>query len=257
MLFPLETIGQLQIFFWVLIRVSVLVFLLPLFGAKGVPNLWKAGLSFVLALIMAPVVPVPEAFPETTVAVVLGVLKEGLMGLILVIGLRMMFAALQFAGQMMSFQMGFSMARAVDPMTGIQSTALSQVLYIFLVLIFFISDGHHLMIRGLAASFQMVPPNGIVFSPTLGTKLIALSGEMFVVALQIAAPIMIALFLSNLALGIVARTVPQVNILMIGFPLNIGIGLALFGILLRNLSPFLVSLTRRMGEIMMQMLHLM
>ncbi len=84
-----------------------------------------------------------------------------------------------------------------------------------------------------------------------------ITAHMFVLGLKIAAPIMIALFLSNLCLGIVARTVPQVNILMIGFPINIGIGLVLFGLLLRNLSPFLTDLTRDTAEVMMRLIRLM
>jgi flagellar biosynthetic protein FliR len=80
---------------------------------------------------------------------------------------------------------------------------------------------------------------------------------MFLVGLKIAAPIMIALFLSNLCLGIVARTVPQVNILMIGFPLNIGIGLVFFGLILRSMTPLIRELTGAMGELLMTMLRVM
>ena len=255
--FPIETFEQMQGFFWVFVRVSVLVFLLPLFGARNFPTLWKAGLSFVLAVLLTPVVPPPQALPQSAPGILLGIAAEVVMGLIIVFGVRVLFASVQLDGQMMSFQMGFSMARANDPNTGVQSTALSQFLYIFTVLLFFAIDGHHLMIRGIAASFQMVPPNGISFDPSLAEAVIRITAYMFVVGLKIAAPIMIALFLSNLCLGIVARTVPQVNILMIGFPINIAIGLILFGILLTNLAPFLTGLTREMATAMIRMLRLM
>lgn len=255
--FPLETIEQLQGFFWVLIRVSVLIFLMPLFGARNVPVLWKAGLSFVLAVLLTPAVPVPEALPETLPELILGIASEALMGLIAVFGVRILFASVQLAGQMMSFQMGFSMARAIDPNTGVQSTALSQFLYLFTVLLFFAIDGHHLMIQAIADSFHLVPPNGASFPPSLADAVIELTGHMFLVGLKIAAPMMIALFLSNLCLGIVARTVPQVNILMIGFPINIGIGLMLFGLVLSNLSPFLTDLTRDMAAAMMRLFRVM
>ena len=255
--FPLETLEQFQGFFWVLIRVSVLIFLMPLFGARNVPVLWKAGLSFVLAVLLTPVVPVPETLPATPPELILGIASEVLMGLIAVFGVLILFASVQLAGQMMSFQMGFSMARAIDPNTGAQSTALSQFLYLFTVLLFFAIDGHHLMIQAIAASFRLVPPGGASFPPSLSEAVVGLSGHMFVIGLKIAAPIMIALFLSNLCLGIVARTVPQVNILMIGFPINIGIGLVLFGLLLSNLSPFLIDLTRDMATAMVRLFRIM
>lgn len=255
--FDLESIQQLQGFFWVLVRVSVLVFLLPLFGARNIPALWKAGFSFVLALVLTPVVPAPEQLPQTLPQLVLGITAEILMGIIAVFGVRVLFASVQLAGQMMSFQMGFSMARAIDPNTGAQSTALSQFLYLFTVLLFFALDGHHLMIRAIAASFHLVPPNTLTFDPALSEALLLLSARMFLIGLKIAAPIMVALFLSNLCLGIVARTVPQVNILMIGFPINIIIGLTLFGILLTNLSPFLADLTRETAAAMIRLLRLM
>ncbi len=255
--FPIDTLEQMQGFFWVFVRISVLVFLLPLFGARNVPTLWKAGFSFVLAVLLTPLVPPPQALPQSPPAILLGIAAELLMGLIMVFGVLVLFASVQLAGQMMSFQMGFAMARAIDPNTGVQSTALSQFLYLFTVLLFFAIDGHHLMIRGIAASFQMVPPNGISFGPSIADALIHITAHMFVVGLKIAAPIMIALFLSNLCLGIVARTVPQVNILMIGFPINIAIGLTLFGIILSNLAPFLTGVTREAATIMVRMLRLM
>lgn len=257
MAFPLESMDQMQGFFWVLVRVSVIFFLLPLFGARGIPILWKAGFSMLIALVLTPVVPLPEIFPETVPEVVLGAISEATMGLILAFGVRMLLASVQLAGQFMSFQMGFSMARAVDPTTGTQSTSLSQFLYIFTLLVFFSIDGHHVFVRALATSFYIVPPNGFSLNPSLSYLLIKTSSQMFLIALKIAAPMMIALFLSNLCLGIVARTVPQVNILMIGFPVNICLGLIFFGLILANLSPFLIDLIKLMDEVLKKMVHMM
>ena len=255
--FPLESLEQMQGFFWVFMRVSIIFFLLPLFGARGIPAMWKIGLSLIVAIILTPVVPLPRTFPETAPEVLLGIFSEAIMGLILVFGVKMLFASVQLAGQFMAFQMGFAMARAMDPVTGTQSTALSQFLYLFTVLIFFTIDGHHLFIRALASSFYAVPPNSFSLNPSLLHVLIKTSSQMFLIALKIAAPIMIALFLSNLCLGIVARTVPQVNILMIGFPVNICLGLILFGLILTNLHPFIRDLTKMMGEVLFRMIQLM
>jgi flagellar biosynthetic protein FliR len=255
--FPIETIEQMLSFFWVFIRISVLIFMMPLFGARGIPAVWKAGLSFVLAIMLTPVVPPPATFPQSLPEILIALVSEILLGIIAAFGVRVLFASTQLAGQMMSFQMGFSMARAIDPNTGVQSTALSQFLYLFTVLLFFAIDGHHFIIRAIASSFHEIPPNGLSFHPSISTAIVKISAHMFLVGLKIAAPIMIALFLSNLSLGIVARTVPQVNILMIGFPINIGIGLMLFGLIMSNISPFIIDLTRDIGNIMMRLFKLM
>ena len=157
----------------------------------------------------------------------------------------------------MSFQMGFAMARAMDPQTGISSTILTQFLYMITILIFFSINGHHIFIKALANSFQVIPPNGICLNPSISDVFIALSGYIFLMGLKIAAPIMVALFLSNLGLGIVARTVPQVNILMVGFPINICIGLALFSLLLLDLPPVVTDLIKTMGEVFIKLISLM
>lgn len=251
MVFPLESIQQVQGFFWVFVRIATLFFLLPFFGAKNIPIMWKAGISLIMALILFPVVPPPPAFPRTVPALLMGVASEVLLGFVLAIGVKMLFAAVELAGQFMGFEMGFNMASAMDPETGGQSTVMSRFLYLFTVLIFFSVNGHHMFIRALAASFYKVPPDSFhLTTPAVGA-LVKVSGDMFLLALKIAAPILIALFLSNLCLGIVARTVPQVNILMIGFPLNIFLGMILFSLVLMNLSPFLMDLFRRMGELLM------
>lgn len=254
--FPLESFEQIQGFFWVLVRVGILSFFLPFFGARGVPALWKVGLSVLLAVVLTPVVPLPREFPRSDLEIALGVLSEAVLGLVLSFGVKVLLASIQLAGQFMSFQMGFSMARAIDPQTGVQSTSLSQFLYLFAVLMFFAIDGHHLFIRALTASFTFVPPGGLTLEGPLADALIQVSGRMFLIALKIAAPVMIALFLSNLCLGIVARTVPQVNILMVGFPLNIGLGLIFFGLVLRSLPPLLLYMSREMGAVLLHLMQL-
>lgn len=255
--FPMESFVQLQGFFWILIRVSVMFFLIPLFGASGVPTLWKVGLSMVIAVVLTPVVPTPSILPETVPEIIIGVASEAVMGLILAMAIRMFLAAVQMAGQFMSFQMGFAMARAMDPQTGSQSTVLTQFLYLFTILIFFSINGHHLFIKALTSSFYIVPPNSLSFNSIISKELIKISGDMFMVGVKIAAPILVALFLSNLCLGIVARTVPQINILMVGFPINLCIGLILFSFILLNFFPLLTDLTTRMGEALSRLIQLM
>ncbi len=255
--FPMETFDQLQGFFWILTRVSVLFFLLPLFGARGIPSLWKAGLSMVIAIVLTPVVPPPTVFPETAPEIIIGIASEVVMGLILTTAIAMFFAIVQMAGQFMSFQTGFAMAQAMDPQTGAQNNVLTQFLYLFTVLIFFSINGHHLFIRAMASSFYIVPPNSLTFNPAISKELIDISAKMFMLGVRIAAPILVALFLSNLCLGIIAKTVPQMNILMVGFPVNLSIGLIIFSFLLLNFQPFMVNMAEMIGEALERLIRLM
>jgi flagellar biosynthetic protein FliR len=255
--FPLETLEHLQGFFWIFIRVGMLIFLLPFFGARGIPVLWKIGASIILTGVLTPVVSTPDFLPEDPVSVGLCIASEAMLGFSMALGVKILLSAVQLAGQFLGFQMGFNMASVLDPQTGVQSSVISQFLYLLTVLFFFSVDGHHLFIRGVVASFNAVPPNRFQVSPNLCAVLVKASGTMFLIALKLASPVMIALFLSNLCLGIVARTVPQVNILMIGFPLNIGLGLIIFGVTLTVLSPFLADVVKRIGELLFRVPQLM
>ena len=254
---PIESYEQLQLFFWVLVRVSMLFFLFPIFGAKGIPPLWKAGASMVLAILLTPLIPLPRALPQTVFEIVTGLVTEAMLALFLAFIVRLFLTSVQMAGHFISFQMGLAMANTVDPETGAQNTVLSQFLYLLVVLFFLAINGHHLMIQALVQSFQVVPPAGFALKPIFAEILIKVSSDMFVIAIKMAAPIMIALFLSNLCLGIVARTVPQLNILMVGFPLNIGMGLILFGLVISNLSPFMTDIMRKIGQTLIGMIRYM
>ena len=253
---PIFSAAHFQTFLWVLIRVSVIAFMLPFFGARGLPSLWKTGFAMVLTLAMLPAVP-QARLPETTIGFFLVVISEVLIGFSLALGVKFLLASVQLAGQFLGFQMGFNMASVMDPQTGGQSSVMSQFLYLTTVLVFFSVNGHHAFIRAIAYSFKVIPPGGFSGSAALFTNIAKVSSEMFVIALKISAPILIALFLSNLGLGIVARTVPQVNILLVGFPINIALGLILLGIMMNGLSPFLVALVRRMAEVLIGSIQLM
>ena len=199
-----------------------------------------------MAIIMTPLIKVKIPLPENTLGFVLATGSEFLFGFIIALTAKFFLASVQLAGQFLGFQMGFNMASVMDPQTGGQSSVVSQFLYLITVLIFFSINGHYAFIKAVAHSFETVYPGTFMLKGPIVIGLMKLSSEMFIIALKLAAPIMIALFLSNLALGIVARTVPQVNILMVGFPINISLGLILFGLTINNLAPFLVGLIKAM-----------
>jgi flagellar biosynthesis protein FliR len=257
MTFPLESLEQMQAFFWILMRVSIIIFMLPLFGAKGVPVIWKAGLSILLSIILMPTVHPVAAYPETAIEIIIGLVREVVLGFILSLTVRMFITSVQMAGHFMSFSMGLSMARAMDPQAEVQDSVVTQFLYLLTILMFFAVDGHHIFIRAIASSFKTIPINGIMFDSSIPGIIVKLSGDMFLIGIKLAAPILLALFLSNLCLGIIARTVPQVNILMVGLPINLCIGLIFLMMTLGNMSPFLMDLFKKMGQALAGLIRLM
>lgn len=212
-------------FLLTLMRISVILFLLPFFGANLLPNAIKGALCFVMALALYPFLSFPAtAMPANPWMLILMFLGEVLMGLLLNILVMLLFSAVQCAGAVMGFSMGFTLMNSTDPMTGASESGLGHLMSQVTTMLFLSLNGHLILIAGLAESFKLVPPGGLLINAALGEHLIAFSSQMFVMALKIAAPIMASIFLVDLALALVARAAPQMNVLFIGFPLKIGVG---------------------------------
>jgi flagellar biosynthetic protein FliR len=151
-------------------------------------------------------------------------LGEVIMGLLLNILVSFLFAAVQSAGAVMGFSMGFTLMNSIDPMTGASESGLGHLMNQVTTMLFLSLNGHLILIGALAQSFELVPPGGLLISAALGEHIVAFSGQILVMAVKIAAPIMASIFLVDLALALVARAAPQMNVLFIGFPLKVGVG---------------------------------
>ena len=184
------------------------------------------------------------AAPTVTgpVALALGLFREIILGAAIGLAVKIFFAAAQLAGQTVGYQMGMAIANVMDPATSAQVPILAQFNNLIAVLIFLVINAHHWFIRALAESFNRIPLGGFDFSPAVFEHLIRLSSTMFLVAVKIGAPVIVALLLTSVALGLVARTVPQMNIFMVAMPLKIVIGLVFLGICLPHMVSFLRQL---------------
>ena len=180
--------------------------------------------------------------PFSPLALALGLFREIILGAAVGLAVKLTFAGVQLAGQMAGYQMGMAIANVMDPSTSAQVPILAQFNNLFAVLIFLLINAHHWFIRALAESFTRLPLAGFGFGPGFFENLIRLSAEMFVVAVKIGAPVMVALLLTSVALGLVARTVPQMNIFIVAMPLKIVIGLVFLGICLPFMATFLSGL---------------
>ena len=206
-------------------RLSVVVFMLPFFGATLIPNSIKAAFCLVLTMALWPRLAFAgTALPASPWTIALMFLGEALIGLLLDILVRLLFSAAQSAGAIMGFSMGFSLMNSIDPMTGAQESGLGHLMSQVATMLFLCLNGHLFLLSSLAQSFEMVPPGALLINAALGEHLIVFTGQMFVMALKIASPIMASIFLVDLALALVARAAPQMNVLFIGFPLKISVG---------------------------------
>jgi flagellar biosynthetic protein FliR len=225
---------QFKIFLLILIRVSVVLFMFPLFGSSMIPALVKAGLAIVMTLILFPVVQVDSRiFPENIVSAGILMVSELFIGLVLALSLNLFFGAVQLAGQVIGFQMGFAIINVLDPQTGVQVSIIDQIGFQVVLVIFLLLNGHHALISALAESFQIADFGTIALHPGFLARVINLSADMFMLAVKMGAPAIAALLFTSAAFGICAKFLPQMNILIAAFPVKIVVGLFFFGVCLQ------------------------
>jgi flagellar biosynthesis protein FliR len=237
---PLPTPAHVEAFILVFLRVSAIIVLMPVFGDQVVPARIKAGLALILAILIYPSINIPEIIANTDNSVLTFVRMGGevITGAVIGFSARIIFAAVQMAGEVMGTQMGVSIANVIDPITSTQVSIISEFLYLIALLVFLIVDAHHIFIAALSESYKTVPMLGMHFGGPLAREMLLMTQSMFVTAVKISAPIMAVLMFVNVGLGIVARTVPQINVFIVGFPLQIAAGLVFLGLSI----PFLVTL---------------
>ena len=222
-----------------IMRISMVVFMLPFFGAGSIPSPVKGALCIVMSLAVWPKLQFPGSMlPQDTLGLVLMFAGELVLGLVLDIIIRFLFAAVMIGGHFIGFAMGFSMMNVLDPTTGTSESVTSLVLYQSTVLIFLTMNGHLLLLQGLAESFTLVPPGGLFITPQLGESILRFSAQMFALGARISAPILASLFLVDLALALISRAAPQMNVLMLGFPIKITVGFLFMTLVLTALSHF-------------------
>jgi len=230
---------QFKCLILILLRVSIILSMFPIFGGMMVPKPVKAGLALMITIVLFPIVrPDPRLFPESLVGSINLILSELVLGLIIGLTIRLFFAAIQLGGQLIGFQMGFAIANVLDPESGTQGSILAQLGYWVALLCFLILDGHHVLLETLANSFSVIKMGSLGIGVGIFNRISEVSGDMFAMAIKIGAPAIAALLLTSAAFGIIAKVVPQVNILIVAFPIKIVVGLFFFGISLQILLHF-------------------
>jgi len=241
---PFLSAEHLNAFVLVLLRVSAIIVMIPVISQATVPVKIKAALSIIIAVIIFPVVAsqMPPIKNVHFIQLIFLMMGEMLIGLTIGFAARLVFAAIQIAGDIIGFQMGFSVASVIDPMSSAQVSIITELQYMIAMLVFLAVNAHHYFFQAIVQSYVLIAPLSFHFSGQLMQFIFDISRDMFVIALKIAAPIMAVMIFTNVALGVVARTVPQMNIFIVGFPLQISLGLIFLGIT----APLFVRITQGM-----------
>ena len=248
--------NQLLSFFLTMFRVSIVLFLLPFFGGQSVPNMVKGAIVLVLTLAIWPQLSFPGTLmPNNGWEIATMFLGEIILGLVLALLVNFLFAAVQTGGQIIGFQMGFAMINVVDPVTGVSEAITAHFLYMVVMLVFLVLNGPLYLMTALGKSFELVPPGGLLLTPELTHEVLAFSEQIFLLAIKIAAPVMAALFMVDLSLALITKAAPQMNVLLVGFPVKIAVGfLFLFGIF-EILATFVSGYLQRFAPIYENVLH--
>ena len=171
-----------------------------------------------------------------------------LIGILIGLAVRTLFAGFQMAGQMAGYQMGMAIANVMDPATSAQVPLLATLYNLLAILIFLSINAHIFLLRAMVESFQIVPLFEFEVNQAVMQHMIRLLGNMFIIALKIGAPVIVALLLTSAALGLVARTIPQMNIFIVAMPLKIAIGLLFLALSLPYMSAFLTGAFDTIGR---------
>ena len=251
-------IEQISLFFFVLVRVSTILFVIPFFESRNVPILVKVGLAASIAWLMLPQIHSrPPNLNTAPVTFALGLASEIAIGLIIGLMLQLVFVGIQLAGQTAGFQMGLAIANVVDPASSMQIPLLSQFLNLFALMIFLSLDIHYYFIRALVDGFEIIPFWGAHYDSNILELIMRLTSESFVVAVKIGAPVMVALLLTSVALGLIARTVPQMQIFIVAMPVKIILGLLFLGFSLPFCMNFLRSVFVHLGNTLQGVLRIL
>ena len=225
-----------QSFVLVVFRLAGMMLFAPLFGSARVPRRVKGLLVIVLAVGLVPSVARPVQMPETTWQLAVGIGGEMIFGLAMGMVLSLTFIAAQWAGEMIGQQMGLNISEVFDPQFGAQGSIVGEFYFMLTLVIFLAVGGHHAMIRGVRASFDVLPLLDAGMDVHLLNTLVGLLQSALALAIQLAGPVFVTMLIVDVAMGFISKTMPQLNVMSAGLSMKsvIGMGVLLVGMTLTS-----------------------
>lgn len=224
-------------YLWPFVRLLAMLMTAPIFHDQAVPARAKIGFSLLCAILITPLLPPEQYIPISHPNAALLLIQQILIGAAIGFSMRLVFTALELAGDMIGLQMGLSFAGFISPSTGEQTPLVGSFLGVIAALIFLAVNGHLMLIAGVVESFNTLP-----IDPKLGSSpdfyaLAHMGADVFRLGLHIALPVLATMLILNLALGVLARVAPQLNIFAVGFPVTLLVGMIALAMALPFLGP--------------------
>ncbi|MDP9017868.1 MAG: flagellar biosynthetic protein FliR [Candidatus Eremiobacteraeota bacterium] len=223
------TSGQFETLLLIMVRVTVIMMIIPVFSAKEIPQLARIGLgmliTFVIFKTVTPIAPLADLYE-----LLAGIVSQAMIGLVFGFISYLVFMGIQLAGEILDIQIGFAVANVINPLTQTNVTVIGEFELTLASLIYLISNSHHLLLQGVAGSFNLLQLPYVHLDPSVAGNIMVFFTQSTLIIFKIAAPAAISLFIVNIALGLMARVAPQMNVFVVGFPLQIGIGLLMIAV---------------------------
>lgn len=215
--------GQYQIFLLVMIRASGIFIFSPFFSSQNIPNTMKIGLTFSISLLITSILPfVPALSNESLVLIIF---KELMVGVIIGFISYSFFSAFYVMGQIIDMNIGFGMVNVVDPQNKVQVPLMGNFYYILAFLMLLSTDGHHTIISALVDSYNFIPIGSFKYTEITMNLLVDTLAKSFELGFKLSFPIVATIFLTDIVLGIMSKTIPQMNVFVVGMPLKAILGL--------------------------------
>jgi flagellar biosynthetic protein FliR len=229
----------IEAFFWPFLRVLGLIVAEPVLGNRAVPVTVKVGFAVFVTLVIAPLLPpMPPVAPDSAAGLLVAI-QQLLIGLAMGFTIRIALTAAEMAGQLSGLQMGLGFAVFFDPQSSAQTAAVGQFVGLFAILIFLSANGHALVFSTLAESFTALPVAAVPLAPSGLRVLIGWAAVIFYAGLLIALPVIAALLIANIAVGIMTRAAPQLNLFAVGFPITLMTGFVALYLAVPYMGPAL------------------
>lgn len=236
-------------FLGVFARMMGMVMFNPFYGRKSVPVIIKMGFAFFVTVILMGILPDNNMSAASNIpAFLLICIKELFIGFVVGFIMQLFLSALLMAGEFMDLQLGVGMAKVYDPQSNTSMALTGSMLNIFFIVIFFISNAHLTLIKIIFASFDIIPLGGFAFNPQCGEYIVLLFANILILALKMALPLVAIEIISELGLGVLMRTVPQLNVFVVGLQLKLLVGLILIVLIFPGFFDFFDAMTNTMFE---------
>jgi flagellar biosynthetic protein FliR len=234
-------------FVFVSARLSGLMFIAPLWSMTALPRFARAAVVVVISMLLLPLSP-PAALPAQILELPLPLAMEIVIGVAIGLSAAVVVQGAALAGEIVAMQMGIHLGAALSPMPDLELSGVAQLQTMLALFVYVSVGGHLLLLRTLADSLVTLPPGAPLALVEGGRAAVALLGQLFLGAVRTGAPVIVALLVSNVALAILSRAVPQLNTMMVSFPLTIGLGLVMLGASLPVLSGTIESWMRHLPD---------